>query len=318
MLTSSKPGASALAAPAALNDACDNETMRSDPEAFERHRAAVRARLRRANLARSGPGSVSWTINREVVVVAGWGRAILMQLAHPLVAAGVADHSSFRGSLGSGLARLRSTVRAMLRLTFGTDDEAVAAAAGINGIHDRVNGRLGEAVGTLGAGARYCAHDPELLRWVHATLLDSIPLMYERLVRGVALEEKDRYCAEAAVMEPLLDIPEGLLPRSAAELDAYLGEALESGRLAVGARSRALGRAILYPPGWWLLWPAFRPFQLLTVGTLPPALREAYGFPWTRREDRSLARWTAGLRVLHRLTPRLLREWPAARRTRHQ
>jgi uncharacterized protein (DUF2236 family) len=117
-------------------------------------------------------------------------------------------------------------------------------------------------------------------------------------------------------MEPLLDIPGGLLPRSAVELEAYVGETLASGRLVVGARSRALARAILYPPGWWLLWPAFRPFQLLTVGTLPPALREAYGFPWTRREDRALARWTTSLRLLLRLMPRLLREWPAARRTR--
>ena len=68
-----------------------------------------------------GPSSVTWKINREVIVVAGWGRAILLQLAHPAVAAGVHGHSSFRGSLLSSVRRLQSTVDAMLSLTFGDD-----------------------------------------------------------------------------------------------------------------------------------------------------------------------------------------------------
>lgn len=284
------------------------------PGALDGHRAAVRARLLDAGAVRAGPGSISWTVNREIVVVAGWGRAILLQLAHPLIAAGVSDHSSFRGSLSSGLTRLSSTVGAMLSLTFGTDDDAIGAAARINAIHDRISGRLGEAAGTLDSDARYSAHDPELLRWVHATLLESIPLTYERLVGPLTAEERDRYCAEAAVMEPLLDIPAGLLPRSWVRLDTYMREMLDEGRPAVSQRSRRLARAILFPPGWPLLWPVFRPLQLITIGTLPPAIREAYGFPWDARDARALARWTAVLRWLHRASPVLLREWPAARR----
>lgn len=287
--------------------------MRPASRALDEHRAAVRERLAASGVVRSGPGSVSWKVNREIVVVAGWGRAILMQLAHPLVAAGVAEHSSFRSSPAARVRRLGSTVAAMLSLTFGSDDELVDAAARINGIHDRVSGRLGEAAGSMEAGRHYSAHDPALLRWVHATLLESVPLIYERLAGPLTPAERDRFCAEAAIMEPLLDIPAGLLPRNSAQLDAYLGEMLGSGTIAVSATSRELARAILFPPGWRLLWPAFRLLQLLTIGLLPPEIRAGYGFRWTDRDTRALGRWTAALRRAYRWCPTALREWPAAR-----
>lgn len=292
----------------------DNAGMSSAPEALDRHRAAVRARLRSTGAVRAKPGAITWRVNREILVIAGWGRAILLQLAHPLVAAGVADHSSFRGGLLAGVRRLWSTVRAMLALTFGTDDEAIGAAAAINSIHDRVSGRLAEPAGALDAGAPYSAHDPELLRWVHATLLDSIPLTYELFVGRLTPEERDRYCAEAAIMEPLLDIPEGLLPRDAAQLDEYVRQMLEGRRIDVSPTSRRLAHAMLFPPGWRLMWPVFRVLQLVTIGLLPPAIREGYGFTWTARDARALTRWATALRLLRRMTPRLLWEWPAARR----
>jgi uncharacterized protein (DUF2236 family) len=296
--------------------ACDNADVRAVPGELERHRTAVRARLLSAGAVRSDPSTVTWKVNREIIVIAGWGRAILLQLAHPLVASGVADHSSFQGSLITGFARLSSTVGAMLSLTFGTEEEAIGAAAAINHIHDRVSGQLDEPAGAFDSGEPYSAHDPELSRWVHATLLDSLPLVYERLVGRLTSDERDRYCAEATIIEPLLDIPEGLLPRNSAQLDAYVREMLESPRIAVGATSRALARAILFPRGWWLLWPAFRALQLITIGLLPPAIREGYGFGWTARDARALARWTAALRRLHHMAPRFAREWPAARRRR--
>src|SRR5678815_728908 len=122
---------------------------------IDEHRIAVRDRLIAAAAVRSGPDSVSWAVNREVIAIAGWGRAILLQLAHPLIGAGVADHSSFRGNLVTGVKRLTSTVGAMLSLTFGTDDEAISTAARINCIHDHVSGSLSEPAGTLQAGERY-------------------------------------------------------------------------------------------------------------------------------------------------------------------
>ena len=236
-----------------------------------------------------------------MIVALGWGRAILLQLAHPAVAEGVHHHSTFRGSLRASLARMRSTVRAMLWITFGDTERMVAAAAGINAIHARVR------------GAGYSARDPELQRWVHATLLDSTRLTYERFVGPLTEVERDRLCAEGAIMEPLLGMPDGWLPRESAELTAYMSELLDGEKIVVTETSRALARAVLYPPRWYLGWPAFRPMQLLTIGTLPPALRDAYGFRWGAREERALARWTVLLRTTRRLLPRFAREWPMAR-----
>lgn len=276
-------------------------------EAFERHRAAVGTRLQQSGLQRPGPGSISWKINGEMIAVAGWGRAILMQLAHPAVAAGVHDHTTFRGSLRASFRRFHSTVGAMLAITFGDSEEMIAAAAGINTIHDRVRGVVGSA------GETYSAHDPDLQRWVQATLVESIPLTYELLIRRLTPAERDRYCAESALMEPLLGMPAGWLPRAAHDLDSYINRMLASGQLRVTATSRALAGAVLYPPHWRLLWPAFRPLQLLAIGTLPPSLREAYGFEWRERDGRALARWTRWLRVVLRMVPPLARRWPRAR-----
>ena len=284
--------------------------MNSGTDALHGHRAAVRARLLTTDHVRAGPGSVTWKVNREVVVVAGWGRAILLQLAHPAVAAGVHHHSGFRGSLRASVRRLHATVGSMLSLTFGDTERMIAAAARINAIHDRVRGRVHE-----GAGAEaYSAHDPDLQRWVHATLLDSLPRTYEMLVGPVARPEWDRYCTEAAIMEPLLGMPSGWLPRNSAQLDTYMREMLAGDTLAVTDTSRALARAVLYPPRWYVAWPAFRAMQLLTVGSLPPSIREAYGFEWRARDVRAFRRWTALLRTSVRVLPLLARQWPLARR----
>ena len=276
-------------------------------EALERHRAAVRARLLRSDQVRPGPDSITWTINREAIVVAGWGRAILLQLAHPAVAAGVDAHSSFRGSFRSGIRRMHATIGAMLAIAFGDTEQMITAAAGINVIHDRIRG-------PVPTGGSYSAHDPELQRWVHATLLESIPLTYERLVGPLTAGERDRYCAEAAIMEPLLGMPPGFLPRNAAELDTYIHDMQTGGRLVVTDTSRALARAVLYPPRWRAAWPAFRAVQLLTIGTLPPSIRDAYGFEWRARDGRALARWSRVLRASRAMLPRWAREWPMARR----
>jgi uncharacterized protein (DUF2236 family) len=283
--------------------------MTSGTDSLKRHRAAVRARLLRSQHVRAGPGSITWKVNREVIMIAGWGRAILLQLAHPAVAAGVHDHSSFCGSLLSSFRRLQSTVGAMLSLTFGDTEQMIAAAARINATHDRVRGRIRE-----GTGAVYSAHDPDLQRWVHATLLESIPLTYELLVGPLTLRERDRYCSEAAIMEPLLGMPAGWLPRDSAQLDAYMRGMLAGGRIVVTDTSRALARAVLFPPRWYVAWPAFRAMQLVTIGSLPTSIRRAYGFEWRARDVRAFARWTALLRASLRLLPPLAREWPLARR----
>lgn len=118
-------------------------------------------------------------------------------------------------------------------------------------------------------------------------------------------------------MEPLLGMPEGWLPRDRAQLDAYMRGMLAGGSLEVTDTSRALARAVLYPPRWQVAWPAFRIVQLLTIGSLPPSIRQAYGFEWRARDERALARWTTMLRG-SRMLPSIARAWPMARRREQQ
>ena len=185
-------------------------------------------------------------IHAERVLLLGWGRAILMQLAHPLIAAGVDEHSRFHRERYGGLHRLRRTLDAMLALTFETP-EAPRAARRINATHDRVRGTLREATPAFPVGTPYSAHDPDLLRWVHATLLDSFLLTYQRFVAPLTPEEEDIYCFGTHVMESALGAPAGHFPRSRAALDAYLQEMLAGDIIYVTDTARRLSKLILWP-----------------------------------------------------------------------
>ena len=258
--------------------------------------------------------AVTWRIHRERVLLAGWGRAILLQIAHPMVAQGVADHSAFTIDPWGWARRLDRTLRSMLALTFGSEAEAAAAAARINSIHDRVHGRLGQAAGGSPAGAGYSAHDPALLTWVHATLVDSFLLAYRLFVGPLDRADGDRYCAEAAEIEPMLGIPAGRLPRSETRLREYLEAMLASGAIEVTDTARRLSRQILTPPMPGALKPAFWLANLPAVGLLPPEIRAAYGLPWSGRRMRALRVLAAVSRLALPLTPGVLRYWADARR----
>ncbi|HLJ07244.1 MAG TPA: oxygenase MpaB family protein, partial [Acidimicrobiia bacterium] len=107
------------------------------------------------------------TVAREGALLAGGARAILLQVAHPGVARGVAEHSDFATR---PLDRLRATLGYVYGVTFGTPEESRAVAAMVTEAHRAV------------AGAGYRASDPELQLWVAATLYDTAVLIYERLL----------------------------------------------------------------------------------------------------------------------------------------
>jgi uncharacterized protein (DUF2236 family) len=256
---------------------------------------------------------VSWKLHREAVLLLGWPRALLLQFAHPLLAQGIADHSHFLMERNGRWHRLWRTLAAMLALTFGTEAEACRTAARINQIHDRVNGRLPEPTGIFAGGRPYSAHDPALLRWVHATLVDSHLRAYALYVVPLADWERDRYCAEASRIEALLGIPAGYLPRTVADLERYLDGMLNSGTIVVTDTARALARELLSPPVPRLASPILHLLRLPAVGLLPPAVRAAYGFEWTDRHDALLRTSARGIRSGLRFVPSGLRCWPAAR-----
>jgi uncharacterized protein (DUF2236 family) len=252
-------------------------------------------------------------INRELVVLLGWGPAVLLQLAHPLVAAGVADHSPFGKGLRAYSARVHRTVGAMLTITFGTDADARDVIARINAIHGRVHGTLGEAAGPFAAGTVYCARDPHLLNWVHTTLLHSLPQAYELFVGPLTREEKDRYCAEAADAGARFGIPDQLLATRFDAVERYMQHMLACGELSVIPRARDLARALLWTP-LGPVSPLFRLARLITVAQLPPSIRGQYGFAWTATDEMRFRRITRLVRGLRPWVPAPLREWPAARR----
>jgi uncharacterized protein (DUF2236 family) len=258
--------------------------------------------------------SVSWRLNAERIVLLGWGRAILLQLAHPLVAAGVFDHSGFRGTPYAAASRLYHTVHAMLALTFGDEPARERTLEAIRAIHRRVNGALPEATGVYAAGTRYSAEDPALVLWVHATLLESVILVYQRLVGPLTAAERDEYCAEAFPIAVALNAREDEVPRTWSDLLAYMDRMYASGSIAVGTQGRELATAVLSPSGGWLVAPATWINRMVTIGMLPPRVREQYSTPWTSGRERALARLISTLRMTRRLLPDAIALWPAARK----
>jgi uncharacterized protein (DUF2236 family) len=256
---------------------------------------------------------VARRINGERLGLFGWSRAILLQLAHPLVAAGVAEHSAFRRGRFQAAVRLHHTVRAMLALTFGDDDARQARIDGILAIHPRVHGRLPETVGSLQAGTPYSAEDPELVLWVHATLLESLPLAYECLVHPLSEADHDAYCAESAGVAVALGARERHVPRTRVALRAYMDAMLGSGRIVVGPQARELADAVLRPPMAALVWPAAALNRLITSGLLPLHLRARYGFHWNPRRERRFHRALALIGSTRRVLPAPLALWPEAR-----
>lgn len=252
-------------------------------------------------------------INGERLVLLGWGRAILLQLAHPLVAAGVHEHSSFRATPWAAAARLHETVRAMLALTFGSDAERAQTLETIRTIHRRVHGRLAGAVGPFPAGTPYSAEDPELVLWVHLTLLESVPLVYSLFVERLSDTDRDAYCAEAAWVPIELGARAEDVPRTFRGVEAAVGKMYASRAIAVGPQARELAAAVMSPRIGRLVPPLASLNRLVTYGLLPTDVREQYGFPWDASRQASFERTIPRVRALRRRLPDLVALWPEAR-----
>lgn len=223
----------------------------------------------------------------------GGGRALLLQLAMPGVAAGVDEHSDFRRR---PLRRLWRTLLLTYQISFGDVRGVQRAAATINRAHAGVR------------GGAYSAQDPELLLWVFATLVDSALVAYETFVRRLSPAEREDYYAGSRWSAPLLGLPLHRLPASWADFEAYRERVLAR-ECRVDARARELARRVLRPVPW-LPGPLFAPAADVTAGLLPEPVRRAYGLkppgPWFRAARRWLPR-------ARRLTPGFLWEVPWSR-----
>ena len=245
---------------------------------------------------------MTWRVNSETALLLGGGRALLMQLAHPLVAAGVAHHSDFRTN---PLPRLTRTMELTLALVFGTVDDAMAAARSINGVHRRVHGHLEEATITMPAGTPYSAGDKDLLLWVHATLVDSAIATYEAFVGPLTVADREAYYRESQVVGRLLGIAASDFPPDHAAFAAYVAERCRS--LEVTDQARGLAHSVLHPPLRRVPRLAFWPHGLVTAGLLHPDLRSGYGLAWGPGRRTAWRITRVALRFLVARLPRWLR-----------
>jgi uncharacterized protein (DUF2236 family) len=259
------------------------------------------------------PEDKIWQVDRELALLLSGGRALLMQLAHPKIAAGVAEHSSFRDD---PLGRLHRTMSAMWSIVFDEAGPAREAVERINGVHARVHGSVPATEPSYG-GMAYDAFEQELLLWVHATLIDSAIAAYELFVKPLRAEEKARYYADSKKLARVFQISDRLIPASLKAFTAYMEWMLGGRAIAVGPTAQPLARDILYPQPW-LLRPAGPIFRLLTAGLLPERLRHDYKIVWNHRRERNFRLAAAGIRRLLPFVPRPLRIVANARRAERQ
>jgi uncharacterized protein (DUF2236 family) len=244
-------------------------------------------------------------IHRERVLLIGGQRALIMQLAHPKVAAGVAEHSDFPAR---AMERLRRTLDLTLASVYGSEAEATAAAEAIRAVHDRVAGTVD--------GEPYAATDPALLQWVNATLIDTTLVVYRRFVSPLTDGEQRRYYAEAASSSVAFGIQAEVVPPDLPAFRRYLSDTVRSGELRATGPGRRLVRDVLRPPlpFLWALPSAF--VRLVTMALLPDEISRMFGLHAGLASRLSLTASSAASRAVLPLLPAALREFSYVRARR--
>jgi uncharacterized protein (DUF2236 family) len=232
-----------------------------------------------------GPGSVTWRINRESALFLGAGRAALLQLAHPWVAAAIAEHSAV---LHRPIVRFHNTFRIVYTMVFGSRAQACAAARSLHTLHSGIRGQLPGAVGAWPRATHYQANEIAALRWVWATLVESAVLAYETVL-PLTPADCDRYYSEMQTFAALFGIPSSALPSRWSAFIDYCRQMFDSGELGVNSASRSMGHAILsgagsriHPPRW---------YRALTTAWMPPRLRDEFALTPDHQAAARARRW---------------------------
>jgi len=235
-------------------------------------------------------------LNSEPAVMAAAGRALVLQLAHPAVAQGVHDHSDFKRD---PFTRLQGTLEAVNAVVFGTEALAQRVGQRIQWVHSFIT------------GPGYTANDPSNLLWVHATLVDSALWANEALLGPVPAEVAETYYQQMKEVALVFGVPLDAQPETLADFRAYVDEQVASFEL--GPVAKDLIGWILKPqlrlpaPLQIPLVPLRRRFRIVTLGSLPAAIRDQLDDPW---DDARQARYERTIRDLGRalrLAPRPLR-----------
>lgn len=251
-----------------------------------------------------GPETVTARVVTESVLLLGGPRALLMQIAEPAVAAGVAQHSDFEAD---PFGRLVRTLDAMTTIAFGTPEEAAAVLDGLRRVHDSVTGELAD-------GSPYEANDPELLFWVHATLVDTVLEVERRYLGYLTPDDREQYYGESKRLARAFEVPDELVPPDLTSFLAYVDHKCRT--VDVTDTAVRLSQAILSPPVPLVPGVAWEPIRLVTIDMLARPLREAYGLRWDTYRKRLLRSSQAGVRLVLPRIPRLVRNLPTTARRR--
>jgi uncharacterized protein (DUF2236 family) len=235
-----------------------------------------------------GPESITWRRAGDARTMFGAGAALLLQVAHPTVAAGVREHSDFKSDPWG---RLWRTLDYVHMLVYGGPEAAVNTGRAMRAMHQRIKGVAPD-------GRRYHALEPEAYAWVHATLAETIIASHARFGRPLAAGQRARFYDEWRGLGRLLGIREGDLPTSWDGFRDYVEEmcstrlepsdvvddVLESLADPKAPDVRGLG-----PRAWKAVTlPTSHTMLLATIGLLPPTARHSLGLDWTRAQEAEL------------------------------
>jgi uncharacterized protein (DUF2236 family) len=276
----------------------------------EEHEAALAALVRDVADPRAGilgPRSVAWQLGGDLAIFLGGGRAALLQLAHPMVAVAVDQHSRTRTDV---VGRFQRTFHNVFAMVFGELDDALAAARRVHAVHHRIHGALPHAIGRWRAGTPYHANDADALRWVHATLVDTTISVRERLDGALPTALKDTYIVEMNRFAALFGIPRDRLPNSWAAHASYMGNMLASGTLAVAPCAREMG-LFLVGRGAGAQPPLGRIAEAISASMLPPHLARAFDLRASRVSNASIRIALAAIAPVYRRLPRAAVAIPA-------
>jgi uncharacterized protein (DUF2236 family) len=269
---------------------------------LERELAAVRAGATDPLAGVFGPNSMTWLIDREAATFLGAGRALLLQLAHPWVAAGIAEHSH---TLADPVGRFHRTFQIVFGMVFGTVDGALAVARRLHRRHAAVCGTMPATVGPFPAGSAYAANDLAALTWVHATLTETALTIHDLVRPPLTVVERERYWAECRLFAALFGIPTGVLPSGWAGFAAYNAVMHASPTLTVSPAAREIAAKLLRDGAVWLRAPGW--YEALTAHLLPEPVRDGFGLRYGTAQRRTAERVIAAARALYPALPARVR-----------
>lgn len=249
-----------------------------------------------------GPASLTWQIDREAVIFLGAGRALLLQLAHPWVAAAIAEHSR---TLADPIGRFHRTFDIVFAMVFGSLDRALLSSRQLHRRHTMIVGEMPVTVGPFAAGSRYCANDIPSLRWVHASLVETALIAHDLVLPPLSADERERYWTEARLFGALFGLTGNDLPADWSGFVAYTAAMAQSETLTVSAAARDIAAQIFGGARPWLRPPRW--YRALTARMLPERLRAGFGFELDERDSRSADNGLTWIRRVYPILPERLR-----------